>query len=248
MYNSEQYIRDAIDSCLSQTYGNIEIIVIDDGSTDNSKEEILDYVKVNRIRYFYQSNKGRSAARNHGLDVAEGEYINFLDSDDLLHQSKIEKHMNYMNSNENYFASYSAVEYFDNVTKKQINVLGFAYKRKYISDDLMTGNFLPIQSVLFKRSAIRFDKNVHIAEDWQFFINALYTKKVHFIDELLSFVRIENQTSKKYRLKLREGQLALLFKLLKDSRFKSARIRIVCSIFKYAANYCFLKLLPKGSI
>ena len=144
MYNSEEYIKEAVDSCLSQTYENIEIIVIDDGSTDNSKEEILDHIETNRVRYFYQSNKGRSAARNYGLDISEGAYINFLDSDDLLHSSKLEIHMNYMNNNENCFASYSSVGYFNNITKQQTTILGFSYKGKYISDDLVMGNFLPI--------------------------------------------------------------------------------------------------------
>ena len=80
-YNRADIVRDTIDSILSQSYQNIEAIVIDDGSTDNTWGVISAY-NDQRIRYFYQANGGLSAARNSGLEVARGEFIAFLDSDD----------------------------------------------------------------------------------------------------------------------------------------------------------------------
>jgi glycosyltransferase involved in cell wall biosynthesis len=90
-YNREAYIPDAINSCLNQTYQNIEIIVVDDGSTDSSVEILKRY--GDDISLITQSNQGVSAARNKGLKSASGEYIVMLDSDDWLSHDIIQKHI-----------------------------------------------------------------------------------------------------------------------------------------------------------
>jgi glycosyltransferase involved in cell wall biosynthesis len=90
-YNREAYISDAIESCLKQTYKNIEIIVVDDGSTDRSVEIVKRYGDL--ISLITQSNQGVSAARNKGLFSASGEYIVMLDSDDWLSYDIIQKHV-----------------------------------------------------------------------------------------------------------------------------------------------------------
>ncbi len=82
-YNRADFIERAIDSVLAQTYANLELIVIDDGSQDNTKDKVLSY-QDNRIKYQYQDNKGRSEARNLGIELSTGRYINFLDDDDYL--------------------------------------------------------------------------------------------------------------------------------------------------------------------
>ena len=84
VYNVEPYLREALDSVLSQTYDNLEIILIDDGSTDGSGDICDEYaLHDSHIRVIHQNNKGLSAARNAGLDVISGDYIVFLDSDDV---------------------------------------------------------------------------------------------------------------------------------------------------------------------
>ena len=85
VYNVEDYIEECLESLVKQTYKNLEIILIDDGSTDNSGEICDDYVlKDTRIKCFHQINQGVGAARNKGLEVAEGELIGFVDPDDYL--------------------------------------------------------------------------------------------------------------------------------------------------------------------
>ena len=79
-YNRAEYVTHAIDSVLAQTYTDYEIIVVDDGSADNTKDVLLPY--MDRIRYIYQENAGLSAARNTGIKAAKGDWIAFLDSDD----------------------------------------------------------------------------------------------------------------------------------------------------------------------
>lgn len=85
IYNTESYLNDCLDSVISQTYDNIEVILVDDGSTDNSREIALEYRNMDRrIKYFYKENGGLSSARNKGIEECKGEYLFFLDSDDML--------------------------------------------------------------------------------------------------------------------------------------------------------------------
>src|SRR3989338_10346077 len=88
-YNNAKFISAAIDSAAKQTYPNIEIIVVDDGSTDQTKNVILPY--QHRIRYIHQSNEGLAAARNKAIEKSKGDYLQFLDADDLIHPEKIKK-------------------------------------------------------------------------------------------------------------------------------------------------------------
>ena len=91
VYNAERYLNDCLQSVIVQTYKKIEIICVDDGSTDNSKFLCDEWCKKDhRVRYYSQTNKGVSAARNKGLDLATGEYVCFLDADDMIHYKYIE--------------------------------------------------------------------------------------------------------------------------------------------------------------
>ena len=87
-YNCADFIEESIISVLSQDYSEIELILIDDGSTD-STADVISTINDPRIRYFSQPNSGVSAARNNGLDQAKGEYIAFIDADDIWHKSKL---------------------------------------------------------------------------------------------------------------------------------------------------------------
>ena len=85
VYNVERYLVKCLDSIVNQTYQNLQIILIEDGSSDNSGKICDDYSKKDqRISVIHKRNEGLSAARNEGLDIAEGEYIGFVDSDDYI--------------------------------------------------------------------------------------------------------------------------------------------------------------------
>ena len=97
LYNQKQYIGRAIKSVLRQTYSPIEIIVVNDGSTDNPHEILISY--LDKIRIITQSNKGLAAARNAGFNIAKGKYIQFLDADDTILKNKIETQTNILENN-----------------------------------------------------------------------------------------------------------------------------------------------------
>lgn len=116
-YNSEKFIRRCLDSVVNQIYKNIEIIVVDDASTDNTEKIIKEYAeKDNRIRPFYSSeNKGVSFSRNIGLKASTGEYIMFVDSDDELTKDAIRRMVDIANKyNSDYVDSYQIIKYAKN--------------------------------------------------------------------------------------------------------------------------------------
>ncbi len=107
-YNRKDFLQIAINSVLVQTFQNYELLIIDDGSTDKTKESILktisciDNKKKEKIRYFYQSHTGVSLARNKGIEEARGKFILFLDSDDRFCHYKLERTLTYIDNNPSY--------------------------------------------------------------------------------------------------------------------------------------------------
>jgi glycosyltransferase involved in cell wall biosynthesis len=91
VFNGERYLAEALDSILAQTYRPIEIIVVDDGSTDGTRELVASY--GDQVRYLWQPNSGPATARNQGLSAASGEFVAFLDADDLWHPEKLERQL-----------------------------------------------------------------------------------------------------------------------------------------------------------
>ena len=91
VYNVEPYINKCVDSILSQTYKNLEVILVDDGSPDNCPKICDNYASIdNRIKVIHQKNAGLSVARNNALDICTGEYVAFVDSDDWIENNLIE--------------------------------------------------------------------------------------------------------------------------------------------------------------
>lgn len=94
-YNAEQYVEEMLQSVLAQTYENLEIILINDGCTDQTVEALSKFVDP-RLRIIHQKNKGTNAARNRGVVESHGDYLMFLDADDLLHKDKIAEQLMYV--------------------------------------------------------------------------------------------------------------------------------------------------------
>ena len=117
-YNRKHLLKEALGSVFSQTYKNLQVIVVDDGSTDNTQDIISDF-KDKRITYIKQGHRGASSARNKGIENAKGEYTAFLDSDDRWLPTKIEKQMDvFKNSKVNPGVVYCGIEYMDENGKK----------------------------------------------------------------------------------------------------------------------------------
>lgn len=112
VYNSEKFINACIDSLLEQTYSEIEVIVVDDGSIDSTSEKLSKYIDDQRVRIVKQENRGVSAARNTGLAFASGEFVAFVDSDDVVHPALFATCVNLCNEKDGDFVLYDYEEFF----------------------------------------------------------------------------------------------------------------------------------------
>lgn len=119
VYNAENYIKDCVESILKQDYNNIELIIVDDGSTDNSAKIIDEYKNVDkRVNVIHQKNSGVSVARNQGLEVAKGEYVCFIDVDDFISEDYISYYYNLIIENDAEIALTPQPRRFNEETKK----------------------------------------------------------------------------------------------------------------------------------
>ncbi len=151
VYNAEEYLERSIDSIIKQTYGNLEIIIIDDKSTDNSKKIIQKYAfKDNRIKAFYSEiNQGVSKSRNIGLKSAMGDYVLFMDADDYLVKDGIEKMINAsLKYNGDIIDSYHLIIY------KNKNKNKYFTEKKVLKKDLVMGSLKDNDEILTKSTYI----------------------------------------------------------------------------------------------
>ena len=178
-FNTENYIRKSLDSVVNQVYKNIEIIVIDDASTDNTRKIIKEYAeRDNRIIPFYQtSNKGVSAARNVGLSIATGDYIVFVDSDDFLTKDAIRRMVDKANEyNSDFIDSYHLLIYKKkngkevSFTEKKLPKQTMAYGSLNDNSKILD-MYTYITGKLIKKeltNGLKFDENLSRYEDLLF--------------------------------------------------------------------------------
>ena len=151
-YNRADYIGEAIESVLAQTYSPLEIIVIDDGSTDNTSEIVARYAP--RVRYIRQENAERGAARNHGLRLANGEFIAFIDSDDVWLPHKIEKDIEVFSKNPKAGLVYSDIQIIESSGKLR-RILKSAGYSGTVTEQILKRNFVSVGAHLIKTHIIR---------------------------------------------------------------------------------------------
>lgn len=185
-YNSSQYIEETLQSVFSQTYVNWECIIIDDGSTDNSKEIALLYCKKdNRFKYYYQQNAGPSSARNYGLLLAKGDYIQFLDADDVLLPDRFSVLINEYKNIGSGVILYSDLWLgkHDNIYESSLMTrpasigkdITFYEMYRYFADTFLfipACVLFPVQSIMAKE----WNTSLKNSEDWDFYLSVLHDK------------------------------------------------------------------------
>ncbi|HHK5535192.1 TPA: glycosyltransferase family 2 protein [Bacillus mobilis] len=196
LYNAEKYIEETMESILNQTYKNIEIVIVDDGSKDQSSSIVKNFKKKypEQIKYILQENQGVSVARNTGIENANGEYISFLDSDDLWHSTKIEKQIESMHKN-NMNACYCGfMNFYEETGEKVENTTNFV-KGNMTKAFLTHQVFAQTSTWIFKKSIvmnhnIRFTPGCSWGEDLEFLFKLMSVTNVCYVDEYLTYYRI----------------------------------------------------------
>jgi len=186
-YNRAGVIAETLESVLLQTYQNWECIIIDDTSTDNSFEIINNYIKRDsRFKFIVKNNKrkkGASASRNIGIENSAGDYIQFLDSDDLLHTEKIEYQISLLNENDGFAISTCQWERFEISTKEiesfqtKADYKHFDDTEEYFKTIGKYGGFFPPEAFLISRELINFsgfwNENLTNNDDGEFFFRII---------------------------------------------------------------------------
>jgi teichuronic acid biosynthesis glycosyltransferase TuaG len=203
IYNAETYLEETISSALNQTYKNIEVILVNHSSTDDSVLIIEKYRKIDsRIKVItLDINKGGPAyPRNEGLKISMGEYVAFLDSDDVWLTKRLEKQISIFNNNNNIDIIHSD-SYTIDVNSNCTGVFNGqkTYKKtKYFLTDYMSlcvSSYVNINTVLMKKdSNIKFRENLNLIalEDWAFWIDNKFSGKIfYYMDKKLINYRID---------------------------------------------------------
>lgn len=245
IYNTEKYLIKCLDSLVNQTLTDIEILLINDGSTDNSQKIIDEYVKKypNICRCFRQENSGQACARNVGINSARGDFIAFVDSDDYVDITAYEKAYDFAIKNDldiisfdffkedekQNYVSESSYYYFD----------GYPDDIKYVLNETSAWNKLIRKKVLDDNN-IRFTENI-IYEDLELIPRlALYTSKIGYLkDQLYHYIIRENSTmrQKKYNIKLN-----CIFKVM-----ESLKKNFIESKYKEELEYLYIEHLLHGA-
>ena len=189
-FNRAKIVQKAIDSVLQQTYADYEIIVVDDGSTDDTQAVLEPY--GNKIEYRYKDNGGISSARNHGIKLAAGRYIALLDSDDYWLENKLEKQIACFRYNPAYgmvatrCSSFDIDGNFDTVEPLgKIRAKNRRGKSGWIYQDLFYRNFIRTSSVVIRRDCFAkvglFDESLCQCEDVDMWMRMAMEYQVGFI-------------------------------------------------------------------
>ena len=245
-FNRGNLIRNSIKSVLNQTYKNLEVIVVDDGSTDNTKD-VVDKLEDERIKYIkLEENKGGSNARNIGIQNSIGKYISFQDSDDIYYPDKLEmqfKNIIYKKSNFDFCKikvifneSYS--KYYPN--RRQENSIS----NGNIFDELISrGNFISTQAILIKKNFISkylFDPLIPRLQDFDLILRMIPKVKISYTKKVLVELHVQKDSLTRSELKLKKAVKILL---KKKFHFNSNQKKL----FLNYINTEILRILPNNS-
>ncbi len=213
-YNSSTYLREAIDSVYAQSYRDWEIIFWDNASTDNSAVIAKSYDE--KLRYFYaEKTVPLGHARNLAIEKAHGEYIAFLDCDDVWMPEKLEKQIGFLESHDDVAMVYSDILSIDGNGKLIENYLkNQKFHRGHIFEKLLIYNFIAILTVVLRKKILdevgMFDASYMIDEDYELFLRISESHKIDFLDAPLAKYRIHgNNLCRKTDLLVKE-QLQIL--------------------------------------
>jgi len=255
VYNVEKCIERSINSVINQTSKDFELLLIDDGSKDNSIERAKNLLENSDITYriITQENSGVSSARNRGIQEASGEYITFLDSDDYIDSKFIDLMYKKAQKTESdvVFCDYSEVDSKGNILVKNRTkyienfISGKEAAIKQLRDDITIGMRNAIyKTSIIKENSLLFDQNRKYGEDMIFIVKALlYASKVISVNEVLAFYVIwENSVTQNVSLKHLDcyySYVDLLKDIRRDGKLKDIEKFLVEFKIPYSISHVF---------
>lgn len=260
VYNGERFLAQTLDSVLGQTYSNFELIVINDGSMDSTLEICQHYTSLeSRIKLINKKNEGVSVARNYGLDAAQGKYIIFVDGDDILYSSALEKLYDQLHKKSWDYLRYE----YKTIDEKGADLYpnyGFQKRKKYVGCQLdaadcvkylVRGEFF-LWAGTFKRSIVethrlRFLEGCTFCEDALFITQYLSNSLIHsYVDNVLyGYRKNENAVTAHISLKNRNDLLKVVNQLIALHASTDGKVR---KSIKQTVEYFTFSLLLEAFV
>ncbi len=263
-YNHKAYISEAVAAICKQSYSNIELIIVDDGSTDGSCDLLKKLGSTDsRINVFYKANGGPSSAFNYGIEKCRGEFIAITASDDVYYQNKIEMQLKEFKANPNLSAVFSYVDFINDSSVK-INTPEYLKSvfnienqsaSKHLLNFLQFGNTLNASSALFPAALFKKIGKFHLAsvqlQDFDFYFRCFNVGNVKIIEKPLLKYRVldnnKNLSSSKHNIRTQNEMYFILPNLLESIHKNCNRIDII-DIINFNTknnNMPYLESLPK---
>ncbi|MEM9923939.1 MAG: glycosyltransferase [Cyanobacteria bacterium P01_D01_bin.50] len=224
-YNAMIYLPKTVESVLKQTFTDFDVIIVNDGSSDNI-EQWANTITDNRVKLVSQKNQGAAAARNTGIAHAKGEYIAFVDSDDLWEPSKLEKQVYCLDNNPDVGLVYVWVASID----AKGNDLGKLYSNHsegYVWEKMLQGNIVwsgsaaMVRRDCFEKLGV-FDQNLRFAEDWEMWIRISRNYSFAAIKEPLVYYRHHPNNKSQHYIKKIDN-----FRLIIEKSFESVPFELL---------------------
>lgn len=222
-YNQAQFLAETLDSVLAQTHENWECIVVNDGSTDNTETVAKEYCdRDQRFVYLKKENGGLSSARNAGLDIAKGEYVQFLDSDDILLPNKFECQIRMMEIDKSDVCVCHHSMFTTDVNQTWENFFSQSiYDLTYQGFMYNWGEtfVIAIHSGLFSHSFLKnhhihFDEHVHALEDWLFWVSIIRAKgTICEIQDKLTLYRVQTSSMTHDKKRMQSNRLRVYLRM-----------------------------------
>lgn len=225
-YNGQAFIKEALDSVLSQTYKIFELILVDDGSPDPQQstyvKELLAAYGDERLKYFFKENRGLSIARNFGYAQSQGRYIAFIDQDDLWRPEKLEAQMEVFRKNPEVEFIFSNGETFGETSIK-------FRRRRSIRDgivkdsfsQMLRGNVVPTLTAIFTRSLVEkvglSNPRYALCPDYEYFLRMSEKTDFYFVDKPLALCRIHSANTSKQTVRASAEILCILTDIKKTT-------------------------------
>jgi glycosyltransferase involved in cell wall biosynthesis len=216
VYRGERFVAAAIESVLAQTCRRFELVIINDGSPDESAREIKRFLPNPRIRYLAQANGGVAAARNAGIANATGDLIALIDQDDLWLPEKLERQIAYLDSHPKVGLVHSRVECIDahGESRPCTDAIWVYPFEGLCAGQLLLGNGIAPLTVLLRRGCIddvgAFDQRYAPADDWELWMRIARRHPLGFLDEVTARYRFHDQNISQDQLKMQRAVLKIM--------------------------------------
>jgi len=244
VYNAEDTIVETINSVLNQTFEDFELIIINDGSTDRTLD-VIKIFKDNRISVHTFPNSGPSAARNRGIEIAKGEYISFIDADDLWLENKLENQIDVLKKNPEYEVVYSWTVYIDENGNylhplRPVKFEGDVYEKMLLNNFIGSGS-----NILLSKSSLEslghFDIDLNYGEEWDLYIRLSKTYKFILVKDFHVFYRRKLNSLSSNVSVLEDSSVKILNKYgVRFSQDKKKSINEALSNIKLYSSYLYL--------